>query len=554
MKSRLAGPRAGQRAAIALALVSVVTSTAFAQEPPTQSPFQSLPAPPAGSAPAVPPTAVPPTGTEREAQLEERVRQLEAIVNRLSSQMGAPPTAPAAPTVGAPTMEPFAGAGSAAPDVPSPGAPSAMGGAAPGQSLPPNPPVSARFDSPATLDHFKANAVFGPGFEIRSENDEYIWQFHDLTQFDYRGYQQGGQTNVHDTFVFPRQWFMFSGRLTKPFGYFVSFANGFDVFTILDCFLDVDYDPRLRFRIGRYKTPFTYEFFVEPIQGLVVPERSIFFNNFGLNRDEGIMAFGRLFDSKVDYAVGIYNGNRNGFIAQDNSKDVAAFFNYRPFGDEENTLLENFNVGGSVYAGDQSHVPVPQTFRTVVPTTGNAIVGVPFLGLNSNVVNSGGEAFWDLHTAWYYQQWAVLGEWGSGFETYAHSATPRVRTRLPVEAFYVQASYLLTGETRSSLGIVKPRSPFDIRKDRFGTGAIEPYVRYEYMDISNKVFTGGLADPNLWANRLFQTHLGFNWHLTQYLKLVFDWNHAEFNNPVVFAPGRRQLTSDTFWARMQIYF
>jgi phosphate-selective porin OprO/OprP len=252
--------------------------------------------------------------------------------------------------------------------------------------------------------------------------------------------------------------------------------------------------------------------------------------------------------------VGVYNGSRNGFLAQDNSKDVAAFLNYRPFGDEENTLLENFNVGGSVYAGDQSHVPVPTIFRTVVPTSGNAIIGVPFLGLNSNVVNSGAEAFWDLHTAWYYQQWAVVAEWGSGFETYAKAATPSVRSKIPVESFYIQASYLLTGETRSSMGIVKPLHPFDIRKGRFGTGAIEPFFRYEYMDISNKVFTDGLADANLWANRLFQTHLGFNWHLTQYLKAVFDWDHAEFNNPVVFAPGRRQLTSDMFWARLQIYF
>jgi phosphate-selective porin OprO and OprP len=494
---------------------------------------------------------MPPAAPEREAQLEERVRQLEAMVNQLTTQMRGMSTAP-------PVGGPAGGAGTAAPDVGTPAtavAPSASGGAAaPGQSLPPNPPPSARFDSPATLDHFKANTVFGPGFEIRSEDDEYILQFHDLTQFDFRGYQQGGQASVHDTFAFPRQWFMFSGRLTKPFGYFVSMANGFDVFSILDCFLDVDYDPRLRFRAGRYKTPFTYEFFVEPVQALVIPERSVFFNNFGLNRDNGIMAFGRLFDNKVDYAVGIYNGARNGFLDQDNAKDVAAFLNYRPFGDEENTLLENFNVGGSVFAGDQSHIPVPQTFRTVVPISGNAIIGVPFLGLNSNVVNSGGEAFWDLHMAWYYQQLAVVSEWGSGFETFAHAATPNVRTRMPVESFYVQASYLLTGETRSSLGIVKPLHPFDIRKGKFGTGAIEPFFRYEYLDISNKVFTDGLADPNLWANRLFHTDLGFNWHLTQYLKMYFDWAHAEFNNPVVFAPGRRQLTSDTFWARLQIYF
>ena len=139
-------------------------------------------------------------------------------------------------------------------------------------------------------------------------------QFHNLTQFEYRGYQQYGQSNVHDSFLIPRQWWMFSGRITKNFGYFVSFANGFDTFSLLDVFLDFQLDPRLVVRAGRFKTPFTYEFMVEPIQGLILPERSLFFNNFGLNRDEGVMPYGRLFANTFEYAAGVFNGARNGFV------------------------------------------------------------------------------------------------------------------------------------------------------------------------------------------------------------------------------------------------
>ena len=143
----------------------------------------------------------------------------------------------------------------------------------PGQSFPPVPSVQPRFDVPANLPNAPAKVRFGPGFEIRSEDEEYILQFHNLTQVDYRGYQQGGQTLYHDTFVIPRQWWMFSGRITKPFGYFVSLAQGIDSVNALDVFVDFNYDPRLQFRAGRFKTPFTYEFFVEPIQGMVIPER-----------------------------------------------------------------------------------------------------------------------------------------------------------------------------------------------------------------------------------------------------------------------------------------
>jgi phosphate-selective porin OprO and OprP len=528
--------------ALALAMGSAVNVWAQPPSPPLPSPVPA--APTQEFPPALPPGVAAPVDTSKEA-LEARIRQLETMVNQLSGQVQQISTSPAP-------------GGPAGPDVPSPGdvnAPSATGGTgAPGHSLPPNPPASPRFASPATLENKRANVKFGPGFEVRTNDDEFIFQFHNLTQFEYRGYQQGGQSNVRDTFTFPRQWWMFSGRAGKPFGYFVSIANGFDLMSLLDVFLDVEYDPRLKLRIGRFKTPFTYEFLVEPVQGLVVPERSVFFNNFGQNRDLGIMAFGRLFDNTFDYAGGIFNGNRNGFLANDNSKKVSGYINWRPMGNNEGSLFENLNIGGSVFAGDMSQAASPQIFRTVVATSGNTVAGIPFLGFNNNIREAGYMAFWDLHLAYYYKQFALISEWGSGFQTYAPSNALQARTRLPVQSYYVQGSYLLTGETRSSIGIVKPISPFDIRKGNYGTGAIEPYFRYEYMNVGNQVFSAGLADPNNWANALYQTHTGVNWHLTQYVKLYFDWNHAEFNQPVLFAPGRRQLTSDMFMLRLQLYF
>ena len=510
------------------------------------SPAREAPSPPAD--PVILPDATPEADPSK-AALEERVRQLEAMVKQLSEQMRNVQSAPGSSN------------GPAAPDTPSNGnasTPSGMGGVgAPGQSLPPNPPPNPRFDSPATLESKKGNVKFGPGFEIRTDDDEFILQFHNLTQVEYRGYQQGGQTSTKSTFDMPRQWFMFSGRAGRQFGYFVSIANGFDNLSMLDAFIDYEVDPRFKLRVGRMKTPFTYEFLVEPVQGMVVPERSVFFNNFGQNRDIGIMANGRLFDKRVDYAVGIWNGTRNGYLSNDNGKKVSAFVNWHPFGKEEGSILENLNVGGSVYAGDNQQAAAPLTLRTIVPVVGNPVLGVPFLGLNSNVRETGFAAFWDLHLAWFYQQWAFIGEWASGFQTYSQAApigAYQARTRVPVGSFYTQISYLLTGETRSSIGLVKPKSPFELRKGHYGTGAWEPFFRFEYLDIGSEVFTAGFADANEWANRMYMTHAGVDWHLTQYMKIYFDWNHAVFNQPVIFAPGRRQLTSDMFLLRFQLYF
>ena len=168
----------------------------------------------------------------------------------------------------------------------------------PGQSYPPVPPITPRFDIPATLADSRGYFRFGPGFELATDDGEYILQFHDLTQVDYRGYLKGNQSPTQESFGLPRQWFMWNGHVTKEIGFFVSMAQGFSTINGLDMFVDFNYDKRLQFRVGRMKTPFTYEFFTEPIQGLITPERSLFFNNFGQNRDVGIMPYGQLFDDR----------------------------------------------------------------------------------------------------------------------------------------------------------------------------------------------------------------------------------------------------------------
>ena len=72
-------------------------------------------------------------------------------------------------------------------------------------------------------------------------------------------------------------------------------------------------------------------------------------------------------------------------------KFFSAFVNLKPFGDWKDSLLENFNIGGSVFAGNTcTSSPIPPTLPDHrATTTGNAVVGVPFLTLNSNVRESG---------------------------------------------------------------------------------------------------------------------------------------------------------------------
>ena len=366
----------------------------------------------------------------------------------------------------------------------------------------------------------------------------------------------GTPTTYHDTFVVARQWFIFTGRLTKPFEYFVSSNENQGAFALLWTWLNIHYDDRLQLKVGRIFTPFTYEYYQVPTAFLINPERSLFGNNFNMSTDIGIQAWGQLLKKRIDYAVGIFNGVRAGIIDLNDSKDLIAYMNIRPFLESDIPLLKYLNVGGSVDTGNQFNAPIPTTLRTNnnIATDASSPQGASFLSFNNNVRESGWRTLWDLHMAYYYKHLSLLGEWQSGFQDYALVTSPAARTHLPINGFYVQAGYFLTGENVTARNIVKPNRDFDIRKSKCGPGAIELAGRYSLLDIGNQVFTAGLADPNLWANRVYSVDLGVNWYLTQYIKVYMGWEHDGFNNPVVFAPGRRQTTVDQAWVRFQIFF
>jgi phosphate-selective porin OprO/OprP len=402
---------------------------------------------------------------------------------------------------------------------------------------------------------------FGPGFQNSSDDDEFLFQFHDLTQIDIRQYTQPGQDPVHSGLSIPRQRLYFAGRMTRMVEYYVTLQRGYGTFDLYDAFINFRYDERFMFKVGRFKTPFSYEFYAMSAPDFIVPERSLFSNNFSPNRQLGFMGWGQLFDKRVDYAVGMFNGNRLSFQDTNEGKDIIAYVNSRPFfkTEEDDTLgfLRYWNIGGSVDNGSQNNTPLPSVLRTSNAATNGADaanVAPPWLTFNSNVIERGPRELWDLHTAYFYQQLSLMAEWQSGFQTYTvgQSGQP---VRVPINSWYLSAGYFLTGETVDRRTQIEPIRPFSLKAGQRGPGAIELMGRYSYLDIGRSVFTGGLADPNLWTNRVYTIDLGINWYLTAYTKIVFAWEHAVFGQPVLYAPGPKlQQTSDLLWVRFQVYF
>ncbi len=273
----------------------------------------------------------------------------------------------------------------------------------------------------------------------------------------------------------------------------------------------------------------------------------------------GAKRWGTLLDKRLDYAVGVFNGPRNSFEDFNESKDVIGYLNARPFGErEEGALLRNLNVGGSFAYGSQDNPLQPRAFRTAsnASNAGAAdLFSPPFLVFDDAVVERGQRSFWSAHAAYFYEQLSVFADYNGGIMRFANGRTDPASTVVPASGLSAAFGYFLTGETSQRRTVVEPLKPFNLGRDRFGLGAWELVGRYSTLELDRSVFSSGLADADLWSNRAWTTNLGMNWYLNRYVKVYLDWQHAEFGDPVLHRrPDHRQLTSELFWLRVQLYF
>jgi phosphate-selective porin OprO/OprP len=406
-----------------------------------------------------------------------------------------------------------------------------------------------------------AKVEFAEGLELSSPDDEFKLTFHDMTQLEYRAFPLSQEGLLHSQFFVPRQRWYFTGRATRNIEFYTSINRGYGSLDVLDAFIGYRLGERLQFRVGRMKTPYLYEYYSIAEGDLIAPERSMFAGNLAGNRQDGAMALGELFEGRMGYAMGIFNGPRNSFQDFNGAKDAIGYVNSRPFLTSERFAALNYlNIGGSFEVGYQTEPIQPSILTTAndeTAQTNNPTVeslSPTFLAFNNNVVEHGQRNQWAGHAIWFYKSLMVFAEYGGGVAGYSLT-NGKTSTYIPFSGYNVSVSYFLTGEeiTRR-VNIVKPRRDFSLVKGQWAPGAWEVYGRFSTLDFGKEVFTAGFADPNLWSNHAWATDVGVNWYLNFYTRVFLDWQHSEFGDPVLIAPNRFGPTRDLFWIRFQLFF
>ncbi len=432
------------------------------------------------------------------------------------------------------------------------------------------PPAEGWGNLPVRLD-------FTDGVLLKTRDDLFSLRMNNLLQVDYRDFSHTAQgvhtaTSLHDNFTVARWWVYLTGNATEYVDYQTVFAAGAANsgtgpanINILDAWLDFnpfgkDVKEYFQIRVGRMKTPFLYQFYKLSPQDFVTPELSMFSTNFLQNRQIGIMAHGLLFDKRLDYAAGVFNGVPNSFDVVQSDREAVFYLGLYPFVNDRDSLFKNLVLAGSYAFGEQNGPVAPASLGTAVPSNGppnNLLISPTFLTFGSTTVQTGNHQVWNLDLIWCYRSFNLYSEVGGGQEHYGLTTAP-AGARFPVSlsGYSVAATYFLTGEQITpDRRRVKPLAPYNWHCG--GLGAFEVFGRFSNLVLGSTVFTDRLANPALFANSVNATDIGVNWYLNEYIKVVFDWQHAYFNHPISLtgAPGGNMTRNeDIFWWRFQLYY
>ena len=583
---------------VVLVLVLLVSGPAQGQTPSVSSPNNPPTLPVEPTLPTEP-EAVPAKPVVAEST-EARLRRMEEVNNRLlrqletlskqyddlSKRVGDPAVRPAEAQVPGGTSDGKDGANDAAgtgaqgtigrgtDNTGTPGTGGAAGGtavpASDGKNVTSNRARGAQGTVGRVREEAKPRSIktaLNNGLRFTSDDDEFQLIFHDLTQVEYRSFPGlGGHSVLKDGFFIPRQRYYFTGRVTKNVEFYTDLNRGYGSIDLLDAFLTFNFDPNIQLRVGRTKTPTSYEYYQIAEGDLIAPERSLFTGNYSGNRQEGAMLLGQLFDKRAEYAVGVFNGPRRSFQDFNADKDLFAFFNFRPFQANENlSALKYFNVGGEYDFGNELNPLQPSSLRTANDQSTAAsgavlnILSPSFLTFNNNVNENGFRDHYSAWIAWYYKSFNLLAQYDGGLQNYSTGSNSS-RVAVPLNGYFVQAYYFLTGEQISRRVDIKPLKNFGFKNGKLqGLGAIEVHSRFSALNLGQNVFTGGLADPNIWSANAYTVDTGLNWYLNQYTKIYFDWQYAGFGDSVfngTAANGQTRLTRSTnlLWLRFQLFF
>ncbi len=411
------------------------------------------------------------------------------------------------------------------------------------------------------------------GIGFTSADGANYLKLHGLVQVDNRSFFGGGAgPNNNDAFLIRRARLIFEGGFAKNYEYLIvpefGGTSGNGTLTLLDAYINLNYNPQYQIRAGRFREPVG----LEQLQSDAVAffaERSVV-SQFVPNRDIGVQLWGDVFNNTLGYAVGFFNGvpdgTNNGTNTDgNNDKNFAARLFAQPFKNDKDSFFAGlgFGVGGSIGKENNNAGGLTGGYKTdgqqtwfgynaattAAPVTSGAVA-------NGNVSRISPQAYFYKGPVGLMAEYVVSSVEARNVRTTAPAATNK--QQLQNTAWQVSAGYVLTGEDASYKGVT-PATNFSLADGTWG--AFEVVARVEHADIDDGAFAGPaatrLANINTSASGISAYGVGLNWYLSKTVRASFDYFHTQFDLAPGAAPAATAVIAhdeNAFVTRLQLTF
>lgn len=387
------------------------------------------------------------------------------------------------------------------------------------------------------------------GFTLASPDAANSIRLRGLVQLDSRVFFDDGGGILNNAFVLRRARIITEGVLAKNYSFQIvpEFA-GTGAVSIVDANIGVAISPAFQLKFGRFKSPVGMEQLQSDAWGFFT-ERSIA-NNLVPVRDVGIQASGDLFDSHLNYAVGVFGGVADGASTNnsdfDEEKDVVGRIITSPFRNDAGSILQglSFGISGS-YGRQKTAAGRTSGYRTDGQQT--------FFTYNPAVIADGPSWRFSPQLDFRHGSFGLLSEYIVSTVNVRPNAAGG-KAELQNTGWQIAAGYVLTGENSSYAGVV-PATNFNLSANTWG--AFEVAARFAQVDIDDAAFPL-FASASTNASKARSLGLGLNWYLSKAVRFTFDYYQADFGfnaaAPAVSTNPILRQDEKAFITRFQLSF
>jgi phosphate-selective porin OprO/OprP len=396
--------------------------------------------------------------------------------------------------------------------------------------------------SPSPAPRAPFTAGYRNGFTLQSETGDFSLRLTGYLHADGRFAIADDANLVTNQFLMRRVRPVLQGTVARYFDFFVVTDFGNAVSVVQDAYVDVHFTPKLRFRVGKMKTPFGIER-LQSSQSLFFVERALP-NNLVPNRDVGLQVHGELARGAIAYQAAILNGVPDGGVADadlNDAKDLVGRVFLQPWRNRGSSALKGLGFGVAATTGTASGPLRPYVSVSQVP-----IVVYP-----ATVSADGDRRRWSPQASFFLGPVGLLAEYVQARHDVRKDESGRAATtaELTNSAWSVTASVLLTGE-EASYGSVKPKDFFVPSAGKWG--AVQLVARLNQLDVDEATFAAGYADPARSVRQARAWAVGVNWLFNTHVRYVLDYERTRFDGGA--AGGADRPTENSVQTRLQLSF